>query len=133
MTYPAEKYPKVLLGFSLGPWRWERHIDDRRDDLPSDDYTPGGFLFSRDRSGENWGLPTQQYESWAGFSILKPYALNLWIQFRKQRFNSEGDRVPGSELVKYIRFALWRWDPWGTGSLHWIKNSVYLNFSRHWD
>lgn len=138
MSYPAEKYPRVLWGFSLGRWRWEKHLDDRREDTPDEEFQPGGFLFNKDRSSENWGTPTQQYESWLGFTLLKPYALNVWVQPRKQKIIN-GHRVPGTEWCKYIRFALWRWDPWGTVNKmtgireHWIKNSVYFNLSTHWD
>lgn len=135
MLEPKEKYPRIWLGFAKGEWRWERHKDDREKDKPFDEYTPGGWKWQVDRSGEKWGPPTQQYKAKYGFSILVPFALNVWYQFRPQ---VEGK--PGSEFVIYRRFSKWRWDPGGTLDKitwtlrHWIGPwSIYFNFSRHWD
>lgn len=127
MTYPSERYPKVLLGFSKGKWRWERVKEDYTDRLNSDTYTDGGWLVND--SSTMWGIPTQQYESKYGFSILWPFAINIWFQFRKQK-----DKKPGTEFVIYRRIALWRWDPETTKGKHWIGPwSIYMNFSTHWD
>lgn len=89
---------------------------------------------------ERWGPSTQQYESTFGFSLLRPWALNFWIQFSPQKKDVFGNRIPGTEKVIYIRFALWRWDVAGTMDkekkklLHWIGPvSIYCNFSFHWD
>lgn len=137
MDQPEVLYPTCVFGFVQGPVRLES-LDG------SEAFTDGGFHIIKDHEpklveGKVYAIAHQQKLSHIGFLWMKPFCLHWWLFPQLQKKCAHGGWVPGSEFGKYFRFGKWRWDPKGTVDkvtgvlLHWIKWSVYINFSFHWD
>lgn len=121
----TRRYPLCLLGYDIR--RWETIDASHQSDI----YFPGfehKLLFNE--SMPFYGPTHLQYWSKWGFLIQWPLCFHAWYQFREQKVDDIGRRIPSSEIVAYLRIGLARW---------WIKDNetVYdmptLYLGGHWD
>lgn len=118
MNQPNRRYPLILIGFCR---RWESRADDLNIEVV--DKTTQFYLF-KDRQDQSLGpSEMQKYSKW-GFLLTWPLCLTAWFQIKPQTPNK-----PGSEIVPFLRLALWRWDP---GMNKYIGPGSYF-LGLHWD
>jgi hypothetical protein len=157
--YPEALYPTVVRGVVHSDRLRLEHLDPKVGEL----YATPSLLrslairgFSHDGKkfvlenfgpveidGRLFGVTHLQKQSRRGWLEMSPGCWHWWSFVRRQKMDSQGNWLPGTELGLYIRKGLrgwldwqcWRWDVAGTvldGELrHWIMSSGFCG--GHWD
>jgi len=102
------KLPIVIFAWQTGEIRWESLKGNNRYSDPS--LKP---LILREpiyEGGETWLYTHLQKRSRMGIYLSWPICFHFWLMWRKQKTDSNGNWLPGTEQGIYTRTPGYRWD-----------------------